>query len=198
MVRGHFLRAGEAPSRAAPSGAAVQLPQSGKRGLADRAAETVALAHNSAAMTRVLSFHASYGCKHRGRCCTSGWPIAVESAERTRIEDAIEAGLLEVRNVATAAGPPLLAVIDGRCVFHDDNANGGCRIHRAIGHTALPLACRQFPRQSLRDPRGVSVTLSHYCPTANDLLLTATGPATIVENAPAFPAGAEYVGLTAD
>ena len=67
-----------------------------------------------------------------------------------------------------------------------------------MGHSALPLACRQFPRQSVRDPRGVSVTLSHYCPTANDLLLNATAPIHIVDDAPAFPADAEYVGLTAD
>ena len=67
-----------------------------------------------------------------------------------------------------------------------------------MGHAALPLACRQFPRQSVRDPRGVSVTLSHYCPTASDLLLTASEAASIVEDAPGFPAHAEYVGLTAD
>jgi hypothetical protein len=92
----------------------------------------------------------------------------------------------------------LLASTNGECVFHDDNAQGGCRIHRAMGHAALPLACRQFPRQSVRDPRGVSVTLSHYCPTASDLLLHHAAPIRIVDNAPAFPGGAEYVGLTAD
>jgi hypothetical protein len=67
-----------------------------------------------------------------------------------------------------------------------------------MGHAALPLACRQFPRQSVRDPRGVSVTLSHYCPTAYDLLSDYSGSISIVNNAVAFPAGAEYVGLTAD
>lgn len=60
------------------------------------------------------------------------------------------------------------------------------------------MACRQFPRQSVRDPRGVSVTLSHYCPTANDLLTEYSGHVAIVNNAPAFPADAEYVGFTAD
>ncbi|MSO49326.1 MAG: hypothetical protein EXQ49_05400 [Acidobacteria bacterium] len=67
-----------------------------------------------------------------------------------------------------------------------------------MGHAALPLACRQFPRQSVRDPRGVSVTLSHYCPTAADLLAAAGQPIAIAFDAPAFPAYAEYVGLTAD
>ncbi|MEO6223823.1 MAG: hypothetical protein ABIP90_11285 [Vicinamibacterales bacterium] len=165
---------------------------------------------------RVLSFHANYGCGHRGRCCTSGWPIAVDGSERTRLDQALDAGLLVARpgflgsdralegqralRAADAEpdGPALLASASGRCVFHDDNASGGCRIHRAFGHSGLPLACRQFPRQSVHDPRGVSVTLSHYCPTANDLLNAATGPASILDGAPAFPADAEYIGLTAD
>src|SRR5687768_14493098 len=113
-------------------------------------------------MVHVLSFHAAYGCRHRGRCCTSGWPIAVEAPERTELERAIEAGRLTPARSTTAAfaissqaeGAALLASAQGRCVFHDDNAQGGCRIHRAMGHSALPLACRQFPRQSVRDPRG--------------------------------------------
>jgi hypothetical protein len=130
----------------------------------------------------------------------------VNGIERTRLERAIELGVLTPARAtspvfatdARRTGHALLNSLDGRCVFHDDNAQGGCRIHRALGHAALPLACRQFPRQSVRDPRGVSVTLSHYCPTASDLLVTATGPTRIVEDAPAFPADAEYVGLTAD
>jgi hypothetical protein len=67
-----------------------------------------------------------------------------------------------------------------------------------MGHEALPLACRQFPRQSLRDPRGVSITLSHYCPTAAGLLESSPAPLRIVDEAPGFPADGEYVGFTAD
>ncbi|HUR20028.1 MAG TPA: hypothetical protein VMZ90_04415 [Vicinamibacterales bacterium] len=154
---------------------------------------------------RVLSFHADYGCRHRGRCCSSGWPIAVEGDERTRFEHAIDAGVLtpagspsSVFSSGARPGPSLLASSHGHCVFHDDTPEGGCRIHRAMGHAALPLACRQFPRQSVSDPRGVSVTLSHYCPTASDLLIDYSGRTTIVDNAPAFPREGEYVGLTAD
>jgi hypothetical protein len=90
------------------------------------------------------------------------------------------------------------AAASTHCVFHDEQRGGGCRIHRALGHSALPLACRQFPRQSVRDPRGVSVTLSHYCPTAQDLLVSGAEPVSIVHDAPAFPEAGEYVGLTAD
>jgi hypothetical protein len=44
----------------------------------------------------------------------------------------------------------------------------------------------------------VSVTLSHYCPTAADLLQSHHEPIEICSGVPRFPAGAEYVGLIAD
>jgi hypothetical protein len=65
-----------------------------------------------------------------------------------------------------------------------------------LGHDALPLACRQFPRVSITDPRGVSVALSHYCPTAA-ALLDDDEPVAIAIDAPSFPPSAEYVGLDA-
>lgn len=71
-------------------------------------------------------------------------------------------------------------------------------MQQALGHDALPLACRQFPRVSVHDPRGTSVTLSHYCPTAAALLdADLPGGTAIVVNAPAFPATGEHVGLDA-
>jgi len=80
----------------------------------------------------------------------------------------------------------------GRCVFFEAPL---CAIHRDLGHGALPLACRQFPRVSLLGPASVSISLSHYCPTAAALLFEATGPTTIVTGAPRFPARGEYDGL---
>jgi hypothetical protein len=88
-----------------------------------------------------------------------------------------------------------LPVVDGRCVFHDATARR-CRAQSALGHAALPLACRQFPRVSVVDPRGVSVTLSHFCPTAASML-DAVDPVAIVTTAPAFPDDGEYEGLDA-
>jgi hypothetical protein len=142
---------------------------------------------------RVLSFHASYGCKHRGRCCSSGWPITVEPAELVQLRNG---GLMPAGPAPD--GPTLLASSHGECEFHDRGREGGCRIQREMGHAALPLACRQFPRQSVRDPRGVSVTLSHYCPTAAELLAASGEPMAIAVDAPGFPVAGEYVGLTAD
>jgi len=80
----------------------------------------------------------------------------------------------------------VLALADtGHCAFHRD----GCEIQRASGHAALPSACQHFPREVLIDGRGVSVTLSHYCPTALELLFDHVGPVEIVEGPPAVPTG---------
>jgi len=163
------------------------------------------MARYSGGLTRSLSIHAGYRCQHRGACCTSGWPIPVEVDRLARIRAAIASGAVRTASPqydvfiesaeAPAESPVLLATIDDRCVFYDADAKR-CGIQRALDHGALPLACRQFPRVSVRDPRGTSVTLSHYCPTAASML-DSPEVVTIVENAPAFPPGGEYVGLDA-
>ena len=156
---------------------------------------------------RALSFHAGYRCGRSGACCTSNWPIPVEADRLAGLQAAFASGALRRRDAASgdwlrrAPGsigdePILLAVDRGRCVFFDTSGGHRCAIQDALGHDALPLACRQFPRVSLHDPRGTSVALSCYCPTAAALLDT-PGPVTIVESPAAFPAGGEYVGLDA-
>lgn len=156
-------------------------------------------------MIRSLSFHASYGCRHRGACCTSDWPIPVEADRLSRLRAALATGALPGRSPAeanflwpdppAADAPALLATEHGRCIFHDAEACR-CRVQRVLGHEALPLACRQFPRVTLEDPRGTSITLSHYCPTAASML-DDHAEVEIVTAAPAFPAIGEYVGLDA-
>ncbi len=156
-------------------------------------------------VVRVLSFHATYACRHAGACCESGWPIPVEADRLELIQRAIDAGTIrggrapgapfEYPPDAPVETPARLAMTHGACVFRSDAV---CEIHRAIGHHALPLACRQFPRVSLLDPRGVSsVTLSHFCPTARALLSESTQPVAIISNVPVFPVDAEYVGFDA-
>jgi hypothetical protein len=97
---------------------------------------------------------------------------------------------------APADAPALLGVTGHRCVFFDETNGRRCRVQDALGHDALPLACRQFPRVTVRDPRGVSVALSAYCPTVARAL-SSTDPVTIVESPPAFPDDGEYEGLDA-
>jgi len=142
---------------------------------------------------RVLSFHAGYACRHSGRCCASDWPIVVTAPQATRIRQVLPVDGVEY----LPEGPIVLARDHGTCVFHDQHAAGGCRIQRTLGEEALPLECRQFPRQSVTDPRGISVTLSHYCPTARAHLDANTGVVLIRTDAPGFPGRGEYVGLQA-
>ena len=134
-----------------------------------------------------LSMHLPYACRHSGACCSSGWDIPIE---RSRV------GAVQALRPATAwlrpvSGAPeevagVLAMSGGgRCVFHGD----GCEIQHGLGHGALPSACQHFPRKVLMDPRGVFVTLSHYCPTAADLLFSHVGPVEIVEGPPVLPDG---------
>jgi Fe-S-cluster containining protein len=156
--------------------------------------------------SRWLSCHASYRCRHAGACCTAGWPIPVEADRLQIIQAAIAAGTLRrpaadspafsFPSAAPPATPALLGMHSTRCVFYGPAAGGSCDIHRTLGHSALPLACRQFPRISVLDPRGASVTLSHYCPTAASLLEHA-GRVAILADPIDAPPGAEYVGLDA-
>lgn len=158
----------------------------------------------AAAAVRALSFHAGYGCRRTGACCTSNWPVPVESDRVERIRAALGDGRLAAGGrdealvgAADAGGRPTtwLGRASGRCVFFE-HEHSSCRIHSGLGHDALPLACRQFPRITVRDPRGVSLTLSHYCPTAA-AMLERDAPVAILVDPPGFPAGGEYDGLDA-
>jgi Fe-S-cluster containining protein len=153
---------------------------------------------------RVLSLHADYACRRSGQCCTAGWPIAAEPRVERAVAGAMREGRLRlpmaapfVRAEGTDA-PAILALdVRGRCVFFEEGTPHACAIHRQLGQEMLPLACRQFPRVSLLTPRGVSLTLSHYCPTAASLLFRDDRGLEIVEDAPAFPPGGDYEGLDA-
>jgi len=139
-----------------------------------------------------LSVHAPYRCAHAGACCTAGWPIPVEPGQ-----------LRAVWGLARTAAPrdddrfvPVAA--DGSCVFFDRDNGRLCVIQRDAGVAQMPVACRNFPRVTLRDARGIFITLSHFCPTAARLLL-AERTITIVE-APAslsLDGGTEGLDATA-
>src|SRR5689334_8871646 len=104
---------------------------------------------------RVLAFHAAYRCHDSGVCCRSNWPIPIEADQLERAQRAMEARkLLPAHALGSPAfayvadapreTPAIVATCDGECVFHE--STGKCAIHSALGHDALPLACRQFPR----------------------------------------------------
>ena len=165
---------------------------------------------------RALSIHVGYRCRHAGACCTSGWAIPVEPETEERLRAAGRSGRCFRRVVGLSHGARVVLRTDdaGRCVFLDPRRwpSGLCTVHRGLGETALPSACRHFPRVVTLTPLGVSVTLSHYCPTAAGLLFviprssvtpgdeeSAGPPASlrIVEDPPAFPAECPWEGLDA-
>ncbi len=143
-----------------------------------------------------LSCHVHYACRHSGACCRSAWPLPVDARVVPRIDAAVADG-----HVGTVDGNPawLIASADApegvagvfrttgdACVFHVDRGGSAghdrhCAVHTALGHEALPASCQHFPRVCLVDDRGVRVALSHYCPTAAELLCAHDGPLEIVE-----------------
>jgi Fe-S-cluster containining protein len=155
---------------------------------------------------RTLALHADYRCGRSGVCCTSGWEIPVEPEVEARVRAALgSGGLRETAGLSHGARVRLDCDAHGRCRFFETTGGNRCAIHTRLGEDALPSACRQFPRVVRLTPRGVDVTLSHYCPTAASLLfrdLASEGGEPdsllrIVEDAPAFPHSWPYQGLDA-
>jgi hypothetical protein len=177
---------------------ALRAPCRGTRLFALRTIVQTAILYNGqvSVPTRTywLSMHVPYVCQHSGACCTSHWPIPIERARVAAIAALRPKGewLQRVEHAPREIAGVLARTANGHCVFHRD----GCEIQRAYGHDAIPSACQHFPRQILVDARGVFVSLSHYCPTAADLLFRHEGPVAIVEGPPALPSG-EPEGLDA-
>lgn len=127
-------------------------------------------------------------------CCSSGWPIPVERERVAAIEDAIARAAIPLQVVpwlAADAGAPddvagTLALRDhGHCVFFEAG-RPGCAIH-----DVKPAGCTHFPYVCQIDPRGVHVTLSHFCPTAASMLFEHRDPIAIVEGSPPIPGDLE-------
>lgn len=158
-----------------------------------------------------LALHADYGCRSTGACCSSNWSIPVENTVLARIGRALTEQSLSLeytahrgRSRASALVPAeilpegaeaLLGRDESRCVFLETQRGNLCAIHRQLGQTALPVACRQFPRVCVLEPRGVRISLSHYCPTAAQMLFREDASLDIVRSPEAFPDAAGYEGL---
>jgi hypothetical protein len=157
-----------------------------------------------------LSIHADYLCHRSGICCTSDWDVPVEVPLFRTLADAMSSGRLTPAAAVDADYPAFLqepelpdevgAMVgrtsEGNCVFFH-RSSGLCVIHRDLGEPQLPSTCRHFPRLAVRDQRGTFVSLTHYCPTAAEMLFRDDVSLEIVENPPAFPP-APYEGLTVD
>jgi Fe-S-cluster containining protein len=148
-----------------------------------------------------LSLHAGYGCRHSGACCTAGWTIPIESPafERVRLHLGEQKTALHFTRVgALPEGTAAIVGVreDGACAFFESDRGRLCAIHRELGPDALPSACRQFPRVVVHDPRGMRISLSHFCPSAAALLM-APAPASIVAAPPNVDLGGALEGLDA-
>jgi hypothetical protein len=161
-----------------------------------------------------LSCHVDYACRHSGACCRSGWPLPVEPAVVSAIDEAVvrgrvwtvdgRANWLDDTAGSAAAVAGTFRQIDGGCIFHAParpmtvpaTARArSCGVHAALGHASLPASCQHFPRVCLIDDRGVRVSLSHYCPTAASLVVDNDAPLTIVAGPPAVPSRPVPEGL---
>ena len=125
-----------------------------------------------------LAHHATFACCRSGACCTSGWPIHVETERLAALRHAVGAGrliipldcadeglpFLEPPSLPPGAGAVLRTRTSGACVFYERDG-GLCAIQRTLGHNLLPSACQHFPRRCLIEPNRIAVSLSHYCPT---------------------------------
>jgi hypothetical protein len=153
-----------------------------------------------------LSIHADYKCRHSGVCCGSDWDVPVELPIYRSLLEALHGGSLQVAPHAGSLAPFIVepglpddaaAMLErtdaGACVFFERDSRL-CVVHRDLGEPALPATCRHFPRIAVRDRRGTSITLSHYCPTAASLLFRDDVTLAVVASPPAF-APADYEGL---
>ncbi|HEY7500073.1 MAG TPA: hypothetical protein VH740_16245 [Vicinamibacterales bacterium] len=120
-----------------------------------------------------LSVHRDYVCRHEGACCTADWAIPVEAPiyETLRVHFGSDPALFELEGPRPEGAAAYLGRrATGTCVFFEPDRGRLCAVHRELGAERLPSACRQFPRVVLRDGRGALISLSHYCPTAAELL----------------------------
>src|SRR6476469_3443404 len=103
-----------------------------------------------------LTLHAGYGCRRSGACyeqwTVSAEPRVIELVAARKI--GVEAGGALFVSSGEFGSPAAVARRpDGSCVFFDRSAGRVCVIHREAGASALPEACRHFPRRFLRDGR---------------------------------------------
>jgi hypothetical protein len=86
----------------------------------------------------------------------------------------------------TANQPAFLALTPGGdCVFFERDRGNLCAIHRELGPDSLPIACQHFPRVVLQRPHDTRISLSHFCPTAAQLLRSPDADAFEITAAPA-------------
>ncbi len=130
---------------------------------------------------RTLRGLAAYACGHTGSCCRAGWPIPVEPVPLELLRQGEAAGLLpDLAPGSWTHGGILGRTTESTCVFHAPAVpGGGCRVESSLGTAALAYSCRQFPRVLLVDARGWHLSLSAWCGTATEMIVSPSSPSPV-------------------
>ncbi len=142
-----------------------------------------------------LSIHRGYRCRDSGVCCSSGWQIPVERTRASEVARAIETGhvsplvtswMTDMPGAPQDVAGAMALRSDGHCVFHREPSRGSTGTGACGIHAWRPASCEHFPYVCAIDPRGVRVTLSHYCPTAAEMLFDTNTAVEIIDGPPVF------------
>jgi hypothetical protein len=130
----------------------------------------------SASGARLPAVLAGYRCGRSLACCQLPWKATLQPGELP----ALLAGPMPAAQLLRGAlsrrpGTPLLSQPGGVCSLLDPQAQA-CRLQQSGGLTALPLACRNFPRSVVETPQGREVAFLLACPTAAALVVAQPQP----------------------
>ena len=129
-----------------------------------------------AEQARTPAVLATYACGRSLACCARPWKVTLQEGESTAIGMRLaQAASAEVTAAAWHASlvshPPTAALRqpDGTCEWLDTR-EPACKVQRAAGFAALPVACQNFPRSVVATPDGIEIAWTLACPTAAALV----------------------------
>lgn len=108
--------------------------------------------------------------------CCAGWEIVVdgESLERYSALNTDYAKKINSLISTDADGDKIFVSANGRCPFLMQN--GLCEMYSELGHDALCLTCRKFPRHTISFGARSEIGLSLSCPEAARLIFERPEP----------------------
>lgn len=118
-----------------------------------------------------------YACARSLACCAAPFRASVAAAEEAPLLSRAAAAHFEAPLAAALSpsrgGARQFRQPNGACTLLDGTA---CGLQHAVGLSAMPAICRNFPRSVLRTPTGVEVAFMLSCPTASALVARAPVP----------------------
>lgn len=125
---------------------------------------------------RLPAVLAGYRCGRSLACCQLPWKATLQPAELpVLLAGPLPASQLLRGALSQRPGTPLLSQPGGVCSLLDPQAQA-CRLQQSGGLSALPLACRNFPRSVVETPQGREVAFLLACPTAAAMVVAQPQP----------------------